>query len=82
MIPKFLLGDNSDLPEAVFVIHTEFPRFILDLDAEEVEWLDDVDVKDDEELSDDLMQLIDQAQDFYERELDRYEAMDEGEDLA
>ncbi|MBI1316813.1 hypothetical protein GC167_08160 [bacterium] len=82
MIPKFLLGDNSDLPEAVFVIHTEFPRFILDLDAEEVEWLDEVDVKDDEELSDDLMQLIDQAQDFYERELDRYEAMDEGEDLA
>jgi hypothetical protein len=82
MIPKFLLGDNSDLPDAVFVIHTEFPRFILDLDAEEVEWLDEVDVKEEEELSDELMQLIDQAQDFYERELDRYEAMDEEGDLG
>lgn len=27
-LPKFLLGDNTDFPDAIFVIHTEFPRFI------------------------------------------------------
>ena len=23
--PKFLLGDNTDYPDAIFIIHTEFP---------------------------------------------------------
>ena len=30
-VPKFLVGDNTDTPEAIYVIHTEFPRFIIDL---------------------------------------------------
>ena len=42
-IPKFLVGDNTDHPESVFLIHTEFPRFVMDLDTDEIEWLDDVD---------------------------------------
>ena len=36
--PKFLLGDNTDYPDAIFIIHTEFPRFILNLANDEVEW--------------------------------------------
>ena len=30
--PKFLLGDNTDFPDSIFVIHTEFPRFIINLE--------------------------------------------------
>ena len=27
-LPKFLIADNSDLEEAIFVAHTEYPRFM------------------------------------------------------
>jgi len=33
-IPKFLIGDHSAHEDAIFVIHTEFPRFIIDLTKE------------------------------------------------
>ena len=39
--PKFLLGDNTDYPTAIFVVHTEFPRFIINLENDEVEWLEE-----------------------------------------
>jgi len=34
--PKFLLGDNTDFPDSIFVIHTEFPRFIINPENDEV----------------------------------------------
>jgi hypothetical protein len=40
--PKFLVADNTDLPEAVYIVHTEFPSFILNLENDEVKWLDDI----------------------------------------
>jgi hypothetical protein len=40
--PKFLVADNTDLPDAVFIVHTEFPAFILNLENDEVKWLDDI----------------------------------------
>ena len=49
-LPKFLLGDNTDYPDAIFIIHTEFPRFILNLADDEVEWLEEFDKEDEEEL--------------------------------
>lgn len=27
--PKFILGDNTDMPDAMFVVHLEYPRFVL-----------------------------------------------------
>ena len=41
-LPKFLMADNSEFPEDLFVVHTEYPRFILNVEEEEVEWLDDL----------------------------------------
>ncbi len=38
-LPKFILGDNTKFPNAIYVIHTEFPRFIINLETDEVEWL-------------------------------------------
>ncbi|ADF53363.1 MAG: hypothetical protein CMP12_22190 [Zunongwangia sp.] len=71
--PKFLLGDNTDYSDAIFVIHTEFPRFIINLENDEVEWLEDFDKADEEELANEAESLIQQANDFYDREVSRYE---------
>ncbi len=72
-LPKFILGDNTDFPESIFVIHTEFPRFIIDLKDDEVEWLEDFDKDDEKELSSEAESLITQANEFYDREVNRYE---------
>tara|TARA_R110002020_G_scaffold199908_7_gene401902 strand:+ start:1140 stop:1370 length:231 start_codon:yes stop_codon:yes gene_type:complete len=71
--PKFLLGDNTDYPEAIFVVHTEFPRFIINLENDEVEWLEDFDRNDEEELASESEGLIQAATDFYDREVARYD---------
>ncbi|QAA83021.1 hypothetical protein EI546_15440 [Aequorivita sp. H23M31] len=70
--PKYLLGDNSDYPSAIFVIHTEFPRFIINLENDEVEWLEDFDKEDEKELEAEAENLIQEANDFYDREIERY----------
>ncbi len=72
-LPKFILGDNTDFLESIFVIHTEFPRFIIDLKDDEVEWLEDFDKDDEKELSSEAEGLITQANEFYDREVNRYE---------
>ncbi len=72
-IPKFLLGDNTDYPEAIFIIHTDFPRFILNLANDEVEWLEEFDKSDEEELENEAEVLFKKANDFYDREIARYE---------
>lgn len=71
--PKFLLGDNTDYPDAIFIIHTEFPRFILNLENDEVEWLEDFDSSDEKELVSEAEGLITQATEFYDREISRYD---------
>lgn len=72
--PKFLLGDNTDFQEAIFVVHTEFPRFIINLENDEVEWLEEFDKNDEKELESEAENLFQQANDFYDREIKRYEA--------
>jgi hypothetical protein len=71
--PKFLLGDNTDYPTAIFVVHTEYPRFIINLENDEVEWLEDFSQEDEKELESEAESLIEQATAFYDREVSRYE---------
>lgn len=71
--PKFLLGDNTDYPSAIFVVHTEYPRFIINLENDEVEWLEDFSQEDQKELETEAETLIEQANAFYDREVSRYE---------
>ncbi|PZD79530.1 hypothetical protein [Mesonia sp. K7] len=71
--PKFLLADNTDYPDAIFVVHTEFPRFIINLQDDEVEWLEDFDKDDEKELSGEMGNLIEEASKFYDREVERYQ---------
>ena len=72
-IPKFLLGDNTDCSDAIYIIHTEFPRFIINLIDDEIEWLEDFQGVDQEELEGEVVALINQASDFYDREMNIYE---------
>jgi len=71
--PKFLLGDNTDYPTAIFIVHTEYPRFIINLENDEVEWLEDFTKEDEKELETEAENLIEQATAFYDREITRYE---------
>lgn len=71
-LPKFLLGDNTDYQNSIFVIHTEYPRFIINLENDEVEWLEDFDQNDQKELELETENLIKLASAFYDREILRY----------
>ena len=73
-LPKFILGDNTDFPEAIYIIHTDFPRFILNLEDDEVEWLEEFDAQDEKEIVSETENLIQMATDFYDREIERYNA--------
>lgn len=73
-IPKFLLGDNSQAnPDDIFIIHTDFPRFIINLKDDEIELLDDLEGSDEEELSVLVAQYIEEASAFYDAEMKAYE---------
>lgn len=72
-LPKFLLADNSDLPETMFIVHTEYPRFVLNLETDEVEWLEEFSPEDEEELESETARLIEEATTFYDREVSRYD---------
>ncbi|WP_314287285.1 hypothetical protein [Capnocytophaga sputigena] len=74
--PKFILGDNTDIPNAMFVVHLEYPRFVLNLDNDEVEWLEEFDEEDTKELEAESENLIEEAIAFYEREITRIEEND------
>ena len=72
-LPKFILGDNSDFPDAIFIIHTEFPRFIINLENDEVEWFEDFDEEDEKELQKETEIAIRLATEFYDEEIAKYE---------
>jgi len=70
--PKFLVADNTDLPDAVYIVHTEFPAFILNLENDEVKWIDDITDESEGDLTKTMEGLIAEAEDFYTREVERY----------
>lgn len=72
-LPKFILGDNTDYPNAIFVIHTEFPRFIINLENDEVEWFEDFDAEDQNELETETENAIKLATAFYDAEIAKYD---------
>jgi len=44
--PKFVLADNSDFPDDLFVIHLYYPLFLIFFKDDEVEFLEDIDKED------------------------------------
>jgi hypothetical protein len=72
-LPRFILGDNTDIPDSIFIIHTEFPRFIIDLKTDDIEWFENFDVENEEEFLEETNNLVKEASEFYDREVDRYQ---------
>lgn len=72
-LPKFLLADNSEFPDDIFVIHLDFPRFIINLANDEVELLEDIDADEEKEVGEELEKLIVEAVAFYDKEMEGYE---------
>lgn len=71
-LPRFLLADNTDCVDDIFIIHTEFPRFIINLKDDEIEMWDDLVGADEEELSTQVAQYIEDASAFYDTEMEKY----------
>lgn len=72
-LPKFVLADNSEFPDDIFVIHLDFPRFIINLKDDEVEFLEDLEGEDETELESEMEHLITLAGEFYDKEMEAYE---------
>ncbi|AZQ43889.1 hypothetical protein [Nonlabens ponticola] len=72
-LPRFLIGDNSQHPEDIFVIHLDYPRFIINLKDDELEFLEDIDKADKEDLAEETKNLVEEASRFYDTESEFYE---------
>ena len=72
-IPEFLMGDNTEWPNDVFVIHTSFPRFVINLKNDEIEWLEEFSKADEKELLEQTEHYIREASAFYDREIKHYQ---------
>ena len=72
-LPKFLLADNSDFPEDIFVLHTEFPRFLINLKDDEIEWFEDLSGEREDDITDEVSNLIEAASLFYDQQIEGYE---------
>ena len=81
MLPKFLLADNSqELPETLFIVHTETPRFIVEFDIDDFDANQEIHWIDEEPENDIKNNLLSMAEDFVEDELDRQEELFDDEE--
>ncbi len=72
-LPRFLLGDNIDHPDDIFIIHLDYPRFVINLKDDELEFLEEIEKKDKEELEEETKTLIEEASRFYDVQMEFYE---------
>ncbi len=72
-LPKFLLADNSQFPEDIFILHTEYPRFLINLKDDNIEWFEDVSGENEQDLANELENLIEKANEFYDNEMKELE---------
>ncbi len=72
-IPKFLLADNSKYPEDIFILHTEYPRFLINLKDDEIEWFEDLSGEKEEDIADEVSNLIEEASSFYDKEMEEFQ---------
>lgn len=72
-LPKFLLADNSNFPDDIFVLHTEFPRFLINLKDDTIEWFEDLTGEREEDITTEMASLMDKAGEFYDTEMKQFE---------
>ena len=72
-LPKFLIADNSELKDTLFIIHTLYPRFILNVINDEIHWMEEFDKEDKLELESQTARLVEEALLFYDQEIQNFE---------
>jgi len=72
-VPKFLIADSSSLQDEVFVLHTEYPRFLLNVSNDEILWLEEFGKEDQDELEKITEELIEEALAFFDTEIESLE---------
>lgn len=72
-VPKFLIADNSSLQEEIFVLHTEYPRFLLNVANDDILWLEEFAQEDKKELAQITQDLIEAALRFFDEEIEKME---------
>ncbi len=72
-LPKYLIADNSALEEDIFVLHTAFPRFLINLNTDEIEWLDEFSRQEAEENAALIEEAVKGAYNFFDEEMKNYE---------
>jgi len=69
-LPKFLIADSSEQTNAIYVVHTNYPRFILNVANDEVFWMEEFQKEDEKELEATAEALMQEAFAFYDKEMD------------
>ena len=72
-VPKFLIADSSSLQDEIFVLHTEYPRFLLNVSNDEILWLEEFGKEDQDELEKITEELIEAALAFFDTEIESLE---------
>ena len=72
-LPEFLLADSSEYPDSIFVIHTAFPRFVINLQNDEIEWWESFNAEDKEIATQEVAHWVEQATQFYDQQISSYE---------
>jgi len=73
-LPKYLIADNAQLVDDIFVLHTEFPRFLININTDEIEWLDEFSQEDAEQNAQIIEESVAAAFDFFDAEMKNYDA--------
>ena len=72
-LPKFLIADSSELEDTIFVIHTAYHRFLINVINDEIHWMEEFEKEDREELESQTSQLIREALSYYDKEIKNFE---------
>lgn len=72
-VPKFLIADNSTLQDELFVLHTAYPRFLLNVSNDDILWLEEFSQDDQTELEKVTQELIEEALTFFDSEIENME---------
>ena len=72
-LPKFLIADSSELKDTLFIIHTSYPRFFLNLINDEIHWMEEFEKEDKLELESQTARLVEEALLFYDQEIQNFE---------
>ncbi|MGB1020722.1 MAG: hypothetical protein ACPGVF_06440 [Flavobacteriaceae bacterium] len=71
--PKFLIADNSQNPSDLFIVHTEYPCFVLNVSNDEIHWMEEFSKEDEAVLKESTSDLLEAAYAFYDTEMKHLE---------